>query len=208
MPLDALLLAATLLAALALRPWRAWPAGTAAPPWPCFALAAGLPLVWSLDRLAQAPLLQPPSLAPLLVLMAGWPLAMLAVPAAALIAWQATGMPLAEALHRAVWLGVVPGTLALLLGLAARRWLPRQPFVYILVRAFLGTWIALVASAALGLYVGGGSDVEPGREDLLLARLLASSGEAVLTGMLVAICVAYRPRWLATWSDRLYLERR
>jgi uncharacterized membrane protein len=41
--------------------------------------------------------------------------------------------------------------------------------------------------------------------DLLLARFLTASGEAFLTGMLVAIFVAFRPDWLATYSDRLYL---
>ena len=24
-------------------------------------------------------------------------------------------------------------------------------------------------------------------------------------GMMAAICVAYRPHWLATWSDRIYI---
>jgi len=24
--------------------------------------------------------------------------------------------------------------------------------------------------------------------------------------MIVAVCVAFRPQWLATWSDRLYLQ--
>jgi uncharacterized membrane protein len=28
----------------------------------------------------------------------------------------------------------------------------------------------------------------------------------VLTGMLTAIFVAYRPEWLLTWSDRRYLR--
>jgi uncharacterized membrane protein len=32
-------------------------------------------------------------------------------------------------------------------------------------------------------------------------------GEALLTGMLTAIFVAYRPEWLLTWSDRRYLPR-
>ena len=43
--------------------------------------------------------------------------------------------------------------------------------------------------------------------DLLLARFLTASGEAFLTGMLVAIFVAYRPQWLATYADRIYLPR-
>jgi uncharacterized membrane protein len=41
----------------------------------------------------------------------------------------------------------------------------------------------------------------------MLARGLAASGDAFITGMLVAIFVAFRPHWLATYSDRLYLPR-
>jgi uncharacterized membrane protein len=32
-------------------------------------------------------------------------------------------------------------------------------------------------------------------------------GDAFVTGMLTAIFVAFKPAWLATWSDRLYLRK-
>jgi len=44
--------------------------------------------------------------------------------------------------------------------------------------------------------------------ELMVGRWLSAWGDAVLTGMLVAIFVAFRPEWLATYSDRLYLPRR
>jgi uncharacterized membrane protein len=37
--------------------------------------------------------------------------------------------------------------------------------------------------------------------------VLAAFGDAFITGMLVAIFVAFRPQWLATYTDRLYLPR-
>ncbi|MBC7938338.1 MAG: hypothetical protein H7Z19_01020 [Chitinophagaceae bacterium] len=40
-----------------------------------------------------------------------------------------------------------------------------------------------------------------------LARSLTASGDAFLTGMLVAIFMAFRPVWLATYADRRYLPR-
>ena len=43
--------------------------------------------------------------------------------------------------------------------------------------------------------------------DVMLARGLTAFGDAFITGMLVAIFVAFRPQWLATYSDRLYLPR-
>ena len=55
-------------------------------------------------------------------------------------------------------------------------------------------------SAALGHQLPGV------QEDLSqIAHWLMAWGDAVVTGMLTAVFVAYRPQWLATWSDDLYL---
>ena len=110
------LAAAALALALVLRPWRALVPDGPPWPWPWLAWAALLPLFWTVDRVLAMPVMQPLSGACLLVLLMGWPMAMLALlPVALLAAWLA-GLDAAEAMHRAVWLGVVPGTLALLFG--------------------------------------------------------------------------------------------
>jgi uncharacterized membrane protein len=92
----------------------------------------------------------------------------------------------------------------MLMGAGLRRWLPNHLFIYIMGRGFFITWIAAAASGALALLV---VDAPAGTDagDLLLARFLTASGEAFLSGMLTAIFVAFRPQWLATYSDRLYL---
>ena len=201
--LNLALACAALLLALALRPWRALHA--VGPPWPWLAWWAALPLLWGADRYAAMPIVQPLSGAALLVLLAGWPLAMPALGLTALITMAMGGLDAAEALQRFVWLGVAPASLAVVGGAAVRRWLPQQLFIYILGRGFFVTMLAAAAAGALSLAITGapiGSDPA----DLLLARWLAASGEAFLTGMLVAIFVAFRPQWLATYSDRLYLR--
>ncbi len=200
--IDAAAAAAALFAALTLRPWRI--AGAAGPPWPWLAWWAAMPLLWGADRYAAMPIVQPLSGAPLLVLLAGWPLAVVAMVAVAAVTMAAGHLPLAEALHRLVWLGVVPATLALALGAALRRWLPHHLFVYILGRGFFATLLATAGAGAISLALTG-PPVGSAFADVLIARCLAASGEALLTGMLVAIFVAFRPQWLATYSDRLYL---
>ena len=40
----------------------------------------------------------------------------------------------------------------------------------------------------------------------LVARWLMAWGDAFVTGMLCSVFVAFKPAWLATWSDRLYFE--
>ncbi len=204
MLLDLALTLPALLAALLLRPWRLL--GTAGPPWPWLAWWAALPLLWGVDRLARMPIVQPLSGAALLVLLAGWPLAMLGLaPIALLTLWLGDLGP-ADALHRLAWLGVVPGTLALAIGGALRRWLPQHLFVYILGRAFFGTMLAAALAGAGALLVVG-APAGSSLPDVMVARWLSASGEAFLTGMLTAIFVAFRPQWLSTYSDRLYLPK-
>jgi uncharacterized membrane protein len=200
-----LLLALSLMAvALAFRPWRG--VGPAGPPWPWLGWCAVLPLFWGADRIAAMPVVQPLSGASLLVLLAGWPLAVLALVPAAGVMMLVGQLPAAEALHRLVWLGLVPATLAMLLGAALRRWLPNHLFVYIMGRGFFITWLAAAAAGGLALTrVAAPTGTQTA--DLMLARCLTASGEAFLTGMLTAIFVAFRPHWLATYSDRLYLPR-
>ena len=191
--------------ALWLRPWRGLGAG--GPPWPWLVAWAVMPLLWGLDRFAAVPVAQPMSGAVLLVLLAGWPLAVLALLPVAFVTVLAGHLGGIEGLHRLVWLGMVPATLALAVGGALRRWLPHHLFIYILGRGFFGTFLAcaLAGEAAIAFDA---APIGAGVNDLLVARLLVAFGEAFLTGMLTAILVAFQPQWLATYADRLYLPAR
>jgi len=199
---DLMLATAALAVALALRPWRA--VGAGGPPWPWLAWWAVMPALWGADRYAQVPLVQPLSGACLLMWMAGWPLATLGLLPVAAVVTLLAGLSPAEGLHRLVWLGLVPMTLGLGLGAAIRRWLPHHLFVYILGRGFFATAIAGSLAGVLSVFLHGvPGSLQPG--DLMLARFLAAWGDAFLSGMIVAIFVAFRPQWLATYADRLYL---
>lgn len=189
--------------ALALQPWRVH---RAALPWPALAWALALPLLWGADRLSRMPVLQPLAGSCLLLLMLGWPATVLLLLPVALATLWLADLPAALALQRLVWLGLVPATLAVLLGAGLRRWLPNHLFIYILGRGFFATALAVAAAGALSALLHG---VPPGLSaaDLLLGRGLAAWGDAFLTGMLVAIFVAFRPQWLATYADRIYLPK-
>jgi uncharacterized membrane protein len=102
---------------------------------------------------------------------------------------------------------VLPATLALLFGVATRRWLPNHLMVYILARGFGATLLAMAATGALWVAT---QPAPPGSDTqlLLVARWLVAWGDAVTTGMLTAVFVAFRPQWLATYSDRRYLPVR
>lgn len=202
MGLSLALVIVALAVALALRPWRALRGAQLLHPW--FASLVLMPWLWAAQRFMPGGVAVQLSGACLMVLMLGWPLAVLSlVPIAALGAWLG-GIAWPQALDHLAWNGIVTATLALAIGLATRRWLPRHPFVFILGRGFLVTALATVLAGALSALV---SPLPPGSElgSILLGHWLMAWGEAFATGMLVAIFVAFKPEWLATWSDARYL---
>ncbi len=191
-----------LAVALALRPWRSLRGSQLWHPWlACLVL---MPWLWAAQRYMPAGVAVQLSGACLMVMMLGWPLAVLSlVPIAVLGAWLGS-IAWPEALDHLAWNGIVTATLALAIGLATRRWLPRHPFVFILGRGFLVTALAMVLAGTLSAL---SAPLPEGTElgSVLLGHWLMAWGEAFATGMLVAIFVAFKPEWLATWSDARYL---
>lgn len=204
MMLEVLLVALALVTALLAQPWRMLrrtPLIT-----PLLAILVILPWLWALPRLHAMPLQLQWSGACLAVLLLGWPLAIPALTLVALIAALLAQTPMDTMVAQLAWQGVVPATLALVLGALVRRWVGTHPFVYLLGRAFLGTAACAFAAATLSQLAGHGlQGIDPGLA--LVARWLMSWGDAFVTGLVAAVFVAFRPQWLATWSDGLYLRR-
>lgn len=216
MELEVCLIAVALAMSLWLRPWRMLsrqalekdgPSEPSPLVTPLLATLVVLPWLWALPTLHRMPLQLQWSGACLVVLMLGWPLAIPALVAVGgIAAVLSPSLDWADAVGTIAWQGVVPATLALALGAVIRRLIGTQPFVYVLGRAFLGTAVCLFLANVLGQW---SVHSLPGVEgDLsLVARWLMAWGDAFVTGMLTAIFVAFKPEWLATWSDRLYLRK-
>ena len=214
MLLEPALAGAALLLALYTRPWRLLAnrtvpgtSATQATPLltPALVTLVLLPWLWALPTLHAMPLQLQWSGACLVVLMLGWPLAVPVFLGVGAIAWAISPMGWEQALTCAVWLGIVPGTLALLLGALVRRLIGENLFVYVLGRGFLGTVACVFVAGTLAQWSsqplpGVGGDLS------LVARWLMAWGDGVVTGMLCAVFVAFKPQLLATWSDTLYLH--
>lgn len=184
-----------------LRPWRML-VGPLGAPWAASLVV--LSLLWVLPQMLPNGISIQLSGACLLVLMFGWPLAVIELLLVALVVWLIGDLGFGAVLSQLVWIGLVPATLALALGEALRRGLPAHPFVYVLGRGFIGTAMSIFAAGAAYESIHhllGGVAVE----HALVARWLMAWGDAFLTGMLVAVFVAFVPEWLATWSDQRYL---
>ena len=193
------LAAAAAAIALFFRPWDVLRAPALRGPW--LAALVVLPLLWAAQSRLPPDFPAALSGACLLVLMVGWPLAVLTLCAVAAAAALLAGAGAGRALELAAWSGAVPASIALAIGMATRRWLPKHLFVYIRARAFVGTALAVVLAAALRSWVAGGAAASA----VFPAAWLIAWGEAFLTGALTAIFVAFRPQWLLTWSDARYL---
>jgi uncharacterized membrane protein len=200
--IEALLAFFALALALWLRPWRmlSGPLLT-----PALAGLVVLPWLWLLPQQMPEGLQVQLSGACLLVLMLGWPLAVVVLSGVTLAVWLIGHGDWASALSQGVWIGLVPATVALGIGAMLRRWLPPNPFIYTLGRAFIGTAVAVFLSSLLMAFAHQLTGAVA-MEQALVARWLMAWGDAFLTGMFAAICVAFAPQWLATWSDERYLK--
>ena len=197
-------LALPLLAlSLWLAPWRMLRQANLATPW--LASLTLTPLIWAIPFLQHMPLALHWSGAPLVTLLLGWPLAVPTLSLSALALWLLAPVSGETVLQIWAWQAILPATFTLLIGAALRRWVVHHPLVYILGRGFFGTVLSLFLAFILGQWSG--LALPNVSDDLTrVAFWLMAWGDAFMTGMLCAIFVAFRPQWLATWSDPLYLR--
>lgn len=208
--LSPLLVAIALAMAAITRPlrWLAWRDVRESLLTPLLACLVLMPLLWSLPRLHAMPLGVQLSGACLVVLLLGWPLAVWVITAVAAIgAWVAPA-PWPVVVDQLAWYGLVPATLALGIGILIRRAIGENPFLYILGRGFLGTAFAFFMAGVVHNALGPGPEPSDALLPANVAVWMMAWGDAFITGMFAAVFVAYRPRWLATWSDAKYLRPR
>jgi uncharacterized membrane protein len=204
---EVIVLACALGAALLVQPWRllqgAEPTRDLSAP--LLALLVLLSWLWAWPGSAEMPIPLRWSGAALAVLMLGWPLAVPVLAMAGLSTMATVDASLSTALSSTVWLGLLPATVVLLLGHAVRRLFGTHPVAYLLGRAFAVPLVALFA-CTLGASVASGSFTGVDDEALVVAAFLMAMAETTWTCAVASTLVTWRPQWLATWSDALYLK--
>ncbi|MGD2055670.1 MAG: energy-coupling factor ABC transporter permease [Gammaproteobacteria bacterium] len=144
-----------------------------------------------------------------LCLMFDWQFALLAVSLILLITtWQGPAGWEAFAVNGLV-MGAVPILFTRTLLYFSQRWLSHNFFIYIFLNAFLAGALSMLlcglsAAAVLGLAHPPGPGGLAG--DYLQMIPLLMFGEAFVNGMAMTLLVAYKPRWVATFHDRWYLQ--
>jgi uncharacterized membrane protein len=88
--------------------------------------------------------------------------------------------------------------------------LPHHYFIYFFVTVFVGSALAynLAGLARLAILASAGAlDAAHVGPEYFAVLPFMSFGEAVANGMVMAMAVVYRPKWVMSFDDRLYLKR-
>lgn len=203
----ALLALTTVLAALAKAPWRSVASNELAHVW--WGAVLIVVLAWLMRPALPGGLNVHFLGATVLTLMFGARLALVAIAIAAVGAVLFAGLPAQAWPREVVASGLAAIGLSKLVLYITQRYLPKNAFVYIFVAAFAAAWFATFCAAMLDLTLFAPAPhafFEGGV--LTVFALLLAFGEATLTGMCVAVMVALRPQWLASFDDRIYFARR
>lgn len=106
-------------------------------------------------------------------------------------------------------LGVVPILLTRLTLLASQRYLPPNPFVYIFVVAFFGAAAAMLAAMAVNSLLLLGLEqmsLDQLRQSYLSVLPLMMFPEAFINGLIVTGLVVFKPAWIPSFDDEVYLK--
>ena len=112
---------------------------------------------------------------------------------------------------RTLLAGVLPIWIMWLIVSAALRWLPRNPFVFLLGCGLFGlfaSYVVQVGATLLAWRWFGATAPQALVDNLLPYALLLASGEAWLEGMLVTLLVVYLPGSVRLFNEGFYLARR
>lgn len=104
---------------------------------------------------------------------------------------------------------VVPAALTYVVYAYIYHRLPRHPFVYIFINAFLAGALAIGATHlthAMWAWATGYLSWHNIWQNYLQITPLVMFPEALLNGMAVTLMVVYKPDWLKTFSDAVYLD--
>ncbi|MDE2586472.1 MAG: energy-coupling factor ABC transporter permease [Betaproteobacteria bacterium] len=91
------------------------------------------------------------------------------------------------------------------------RVLPKNLFVYIFANGFFGSGLTVLGTGLVAtglLAVAGAYPISMLTENYLPYFLLLGFSEAWLGGMVLTLLVVYRPEWVSTFDDSIYLAKK
>lgn len=186
-------------------PWKKLEGGGVFSAWCIFIIC--LPVLWSGTLPPERGIALHLLGMPLFVLMFGRQLAMIGLGIAVLAHTAMQGGIWANVGVNLLLMAVLPTWCSEAVMRMIYRFLPRHLFVYLLGNGFFGAMLMLVLIGMLS--VAASAMLVPGpqfSENLIAYMLLLASGESFLTGFLLTMLTIYRPQWVLTFDDAVYLQ--
>lgn len=106
-------------------------------------------------------------------------------------------------------LGVIPAGLTHIVLRIVQKYLPANYFIYFFINTFFTTiaGILLISAVIWILNLTGGLVMGHVLDEYLPFMMLMAFPEGVFTGMLIAAFVMFKPEWVTTFRDEVYLKR-
>ena len=201
--------AATLALALISAPWSVWLADRERQ-WVWLVSLGVLVGIWAMKAGITPGLSLRFLLVTALTLMHGWQLAVIG---GALALAVLTVVGLADWANfgaNLLCVAIVPAAVTVQIHQFVHARLPHNYFIYFFLTVFVGSALAynLAGLARVGILAASGSlDAAHVGPEYFAVLPLMSFGEAFVNGMVMAMTVVYRPQWVMSFDDRLYLRR-
>ena len=202
--------AAVALVAAFSAPWRVWLEDRERQ-WVWLASLGLLVGIWSMKAGFTPGLTVRFLLVTALTLMHGWQLAVIGAALVLVVLslvgqaeWASFGANL-------LCMGIVPALTTAWLHELVHARMPHNYFIYFFVTVFAGSALAfnIAGLVRLGvLALSGSLDLAHVGPEYLAMLPFMSFGEAFANGIVMAMAVVYRPKWVMSFDDRLYLGRR
>ncbi len=149
--------------------------------------------------------------ATLLTLMFGWRLAMAGM--SLVLAASTLGGAIDPPSYplNALVTGFVPVGVSHALLKGSERFLPPNFFIYVFLPGYWGAALAMICTVLAGwalLWLGGAYPFHTVADRYFPLLLLLAVPEGMITGMLIALLVVFRPAWVSTFDDDRYLKGR
>jgi uncharacterized membrane protein len=144
----------------------------------------------------------------MMTLMFGWSFAMLAISALVLFStFYGNGAWDTYALNTLL-LGSIPISITWLLLRLAQTRLPHNFFIYIFLNTFFAAAIGIILTGCTSyglLWLSGAYTAAELESNFLPLVIMLAFPEGTLNGIVITMMVVYKPEWMATFYDKLYL---
>jgi uncharacterized membrane protein len=202
--------AAIVLVAVISAPWRVWLEDRERQ-WVWLSSLGLLLGIWSMKAGFTPGLSVRFLLVTALTLMNGWQLAVIGAALVLLVLGLVGQADWGSFAANLLCMGIVPALFSAWLHELVHAKLRHNYFIYFFVTVFAGSALAfnIAGLVRLGLLAASGSleAAHVGPEYLAVLPFM-SFGEAFANGIVMAMAVVYRPKWVMSFDDRLYLARR